>query len=180
MRKVIYGAACSMDGFIAGPADEVDWLHWSDDVASISQATLDAVDTLLMGRKTYAVAVRSGIRAYPGVRNYVFSRTLEPAAYPEVEVVTEDAAPFVARLVEEPGRDICVMGGGELARSLLAAGLLDEVGLNVHPVILGAGIPMFPPGFDRTALALEEARPIDGGCMLLRYRVRAERERSQA
>jgi dihydrofolate reductase len=178
MRKVIYGAACSMDGFIAGPGEEMDWLHWSDDVASISQATFDAIDTLLMGRKTYAFAVRSGTRAYPGVKNVVFSRTLEPASYPEVEVVAEDAAAFVARLVGEPGRGVCVMGGGELARSLLAAGLIDEVGLNVHPVLLGEGIPMFPAGNDRIPLALEEARPIAGGCMLLRYRVEREAART--
>ena len=172
MRSVIYGAACSLDGYIAGPNEEVDWLHWSDDVAQISNAVFSRIDTILMGRKTYEVAVRMGLRSYPGGVNYVFSRTLQQADAPEVTVVREDAVAFVRALKQAPGTDICVIGGGELARSLMNAGLLDEIGVNIQPVVLGSGIPLVPPGDARVALELTESRVLSGGCMYLLYRVR--------
>ena len=113
-----------------------------------------------MGRKTYTVAATSGGGAYPGVRNYVFSRTLKKADNRTIEIITDDAVPFVAALKKAKGKGICVMGGGELASDLFNAGLIDEVGLNVHPVVLGSGIPMFPRvrkqldlAADRTSLA---------------------------
>ena len=173
MRKVLYGAACSVDGFIAGVHDEVDWLRWTDDVAAISNQVWRTTDTVLMGRRTYEVAVRSGTTAYPGVQNYVFSRTLAPEAASHVMLVRGDAVAFVRDLVEQTGGDICVMGGGQLAASLLASGLITEVGLNVHPIILGAGIPMFPAFGRRLPLELLESRPLQAGCFFLRYRVQA-------
>jgi dihydrofolate reductase len=172
MRTVIYGAACSLDGFIAGPNDELDWLRWSDDVARISSDVLGAVDTVLMGRRTYEVAVRNGTRSYPGAENIVFSRTLDPRAFPEVTVVAEDARAHVARLVERPGRGICVLGGGQLAGALFSAGLVHQVGLNIHPVLLGRGIPMFVSIERPVELALTEARELTGGCVYLRYDVK--------
>jgi dihydrofolate reductase len=170
-RKVIYGAACSLDGYIVGPNGEVDWLHWSDDVAAISSAVFARIDTILMGRKTYEVAVKMGTRSYPGAANIVFSRTLSPADWPEVTVVSDDAADFVRALQQQPGKDICVMGGGELARSLLAAGLIDEIGANVHPVLLGSGAPLLPAGSGRTALRLRESRVLEHNCVYLMYDV---------
>jgi dihydrofolate reductase len=171
MRSLLYGAACSLDGFIAGPHDEVDWLQWSDDVAAISKSVFSRVDTVLMGRKTYHAAVANGMRAYPGVTNYVFSRTLAPEAVPEVTVVAEDAVAFVRKLKEQPGADICLVGGGELARSLMNANLVDELGVNIQPVLLGSGIPLLPSTNDRHSLKLIESRPIAGGCVYILYRV---------
>jgi dihydrofolate reductase len=86
--------------------------------------------------------------------------------------VSADAGAFVRDLKRRPGRGICVMGGGELARSLFAAGVIDEVGLNVHPVLLGAGVPLFHDA-GRIPLELIESRVIAGGCVLSTYRVRA-------
>ena len=173
MRKVLYGAACSLDGFIAGEHDEVGWLHWSDDAAKISDAVWRTSDAVLMGRRTYDVAVRNGVAAYPGVHNYVFARELElDRDIPNLTVVREDAAVFVRELKRQAGRDICVMGGGQLARSLLAAGLIDEIGLNIQPILLGRGIPMFPAGFRGASLELIESMQLQGGCYYLRYRVR--------
>src|SRR5688500_10581675 len=171
MRTLLYGAACSLDGFIAGPNHEVDWLEWSDDVAAISKSVWSRVDTVLMGRKTYDVAVANGTRAYPGVTNYVFSRTLAPETAPEVTVVADDAVAFVRALKEQPGADICLLGGGELARSLLDADLIDELGVNIQPVILGSGIPLLPGANARHPLKLIESRPIAGDSVYILYRV---------
>ena len=104
------------------------------------------------------------------VTTYVFSRTLASVgngAY----LVRDDAGEFVRRLKEQPGKGICVMGGGELAQSLFAAGVIDEVGMNVHPVLLGSGVPFFRDPGRRVHLELSESRVIDGGCVLSTYRV---------
>ncbi|HYN06378.1 MAG TPA: dihydrofolate reductase family protein [Vicinamibacterales bacterium] len=177
MRKVTFGAACSLDGFIARPDHAVDWLRWSKDVGEITSQFWKTIDTVVMGRKTYAVAAKSGSGAYPGVKNYVFSRTLRKLDHPKVELIGDDAATFVAALKKKKGKDICVMGGGELARALFEAGVIDEVGLNIHPVALGAGIPMFPRAQRQIDLELLESRPLQGGCVYVLYRVKTSRSK---
>jgi dihydrofolate reductase len=173
-RVVTYGAACSLDGFIARRDGGVDWLHFSDDVRHYLKAYWAGIHTVLMGRKTWEVAAASGGGGSPYglMRSYVFSRKLAPAAVRGAEVVSGDAAGFVRKLKGEPGKNICVMGGGDLARSLLAEGVIDEVGMNVHPVLLGSGIPFLLDPGRAVDLDLAECRPIDGGCVLLTYRVR--------
>ena len=171
MRTVTFGAACSLDGFIARSDHSVDWLHWSRDVSEITARFWTSIDTVVMGRKTYDVAGSGGRKAYPGVKNYVFSRTLKPDPESGVEIVSEDAATFVAKLKQKAGKGICVMGGGELAHALFEAGLIDEVGLNVHPILLGEGIPMFLDSRRSIELQLVECKPIDGGCVYVLYRV---------
>ncbi len=171
MRTVTFGAACSLDGFIARTDDAVDWLHWSKDVAAITNQFWKTIDTVVMGRKTYAVSTTSGGGGYAGVKNYVFSRSLKTIDNPAVELVSEDAAKFVAALKNKKGKNICVMGGGQLAGSLFNAGLIDEVGLNVHPIILGSGIPMFRDINRQLDLELIESRPLEGGCVYVLYKV---------
>jgi dihydrofolate reductase len=107
----------------------------------------------------------------PAIRNYVFSRTLKRIDDPDMELVAGDAAEFVRNLKRQPGKEICLMGGGELAQTLLAAELVDEIGLNVHPILLGSGIPTFRDPGHRIKLERTECRAIDGGCILTRYRV---------
>lgn len=172
MRTVTFGAACSLDGFIARPDHSVDWLRWSKDVSAITNAFWKTIDTVVMGRKTYSVAAKNGGGGYPGVRNYVFSRTLQQADHPKVEIIADDAATFVAALKKTKGKGICVMGGGELASDLFNAGLIDEVGLNVHPVVLGSGIPMFPRVRKQIDLELVEERRLEAGCYYVLYRVK--------
>ena len=176
MRKVTYGAAVSLDGFIAGPDEAMDWLLWSDDAQKISGESWKGVDTILMGRKTYEFAARSGGGGGGAskIRTYIFSRTMDEA--PEgAELVRGDAAGFVRALkAEAAGGDIIVMGGGELGAALIEGGAVDEIGLNVHPVLLGGGVPMFAAMGRRVALDLIEARPIARGCVLLRYQPAAE------
>ena len=176
MRSVTYGAACSLDGFIAPPDGSMDWLHFSRDVQEYMATYWASIDTMLMGRKTWEVAVGQGGGGggggggSKGITTYVFSRTLERVGH-GAHLVREDAGEFVRRLKEQPGKGICVMGGGELAQSLFAAGAIDEVGLNVHPILLGSGVPFFRDPGRRISLELAESRVIDGGCVLSTYRV---------
>jgi dihydrofolate reductase len=175
MRKITYGAACSLDGYLARADGSVDWLLWSDDVQRITSEYWPRVDVVLMGRKTYDVARAHGSGASPGVTTYVFSRTLQNDPEPGVHLVRDEAATFVRELKSRAGREICLMGGGELARSLFDAGLIDEVGVNIHPVLLGSGKPMFLPLQAQHMLELIETRPLSGGCIYALYRVIARR-----
>ena len=174
MRKLTYGAAVSLDGFIAGPGEAIDWLLWSKDANAITSASWKGVDAMLMGRKTYEFSVRSGggSGGSSKLRTYIFSTTLADA--PEgAELVRDDAVGFVRELKAQPGGDIILMGGGELAASLIEGGVVDEIGLNVHPVLLGEGVPMFAAMRRRVAFGLAEARPIARDCVFLLYRVSA-------
>jgi dihydrofolate reductase len=189
MRTVTYGGAVSLDGFLAGLDGSVDWLHFSRDVEQVMTDFWKDVDTILMGRKTYAVSVAPGAAGKnrkkakrrsagsspkaPAMRSYVFSRTLKSIDDPNVELVTSDAE-FVRDLKRRPGKGICLMGGGELAQSLLTAGLIDEIGLNIHPILLGSGIPVFRDPGHRVTLTLTESRPIEGGCILASFKVLGE------
>ena len=173
MRTVTYGAACSLDGFITGPDGSIDWLHFSRDVQEFMTTYWASIDTMLMGRKTYEFAVGQGGGGgggMKGITTYIFSRTLDRVGR-GAHLVRDDAGEFVRQLKEQPGKGICVMGGGELAQSLLAAGVIDEIGLNVHPVLLGSGVPFFRDPGRRISLELAESRVIDGGCVLSTYRV---------
>ena len=172
MRKLTFGVANSLDNFIARADGGVDWLRMDEEVAAVSPAYWQTVDALLMGRKTYEVALRFGTTHYPGVKNYVFSRTMKESPDARVEIVAEDAAEFVRRLKNEEGGGICLMGGGEVARSLFAADLIDEVVLNVQPVLLGAGVPLFHDAGRQIDLELLDSKAFKGGNVLLTYRVR--------
>jgi dihydrofolate reductase len=172
MRTVTYGGAVSLDGFLADAAGAVDWLHFSNDVQKEMADYWKDVDTILMGRKTYDVAAKYSEAETPQVgpmRTYIFSRTLKAIDKPGVELVSGDAAAFVRDLKQRPGKGICLMGGGELAQSLLAEGLVDVVGLNIHPILLGSGAPVFRDPGHRVAFTLTECRQLDGGCILAKY-----------
>ncbi len=168
MRKVTFGGANSLDNFIARKDDAVDWLMWSKEAAAVMTDFWKTIDTVVMGRKTYEVALRMGVGggAYPGVKNYVFSRTMTQSAGKKVkglEIISEDAADFVRKLKNEDGKDICVMGGGLLAKSLFEADLIDEVGFNIHPVLLGSGIPLFHEMDHQIDLELIECKTFKNG-----------------
>jgi len=173
MRQVIFGGANSFDGYLARPNDAVDWLIWSDEVAEVMAAFWPRVDTVIMGRKTYEVAAAAGQEmGYPGVVNYVFSRTLTVTPNPGITLIRDNAADFVRHLKKQSGRDICLMGGGDFARTLFEADLIDEIGFNVHPVLLGDGIPAFHRMSRQIDLELIACRQFKTGCVLLTYRVR--------
>lgn len=175
MRKITFGGANSLDNYLARKNDGVDWLMWTKEVAGITAKFWENIDTVLMGRRTYEVAMKMSkgkTDSYPGVKSYIFSRTLPPSKDENVEIVSDDAAAFVKKLKKAPGKDICVMGGGDFAKTLFEARLIDEVGLNVHPVLLGAGIPLFHEMKRQINLELLECRELKNGCVYLSYRVK--------
>lgn len=182
MRKVTLGLATSLDNYIARADGGVDWLRWDKEVAEISAKFMKTVDALLIGRKTYEVMLAAKQTSYPGAKNYVFSRTKKNAAglakqipkqiTSHVELVTSDATGFVHRLKNEKGKGIAVFGGGHLAKSLLEADLIDEVVLNIHPVILGSGIPLFHRMKRQIDLQLLRSTKLKGGGLVVSYRVK--------
>lgn len=172
MRKVTFGGANSLDDYFARKDDAVDWLLWSEDVRSITAEFWKTIDTVVMGRRTYEVALRSGTTSYPGAKNYVFSRTLKGSPDKRVEIISEDAAEFIRKLKNQEGKDICVMGGGLLAKSLFEANLVDEIGLNIHPVLLGSGVPLFHAMSRQIDLELLDCKPFKNGCVFVSYRVK--------
>jgi dihydrofolate reductase len=175
MRKVTFGVANSLDNYIARKDHAVDWLLWGKEAESFMTEFWKTIDTVVMGRKTYEVALRhsgGGANPYPGIKSYVFSRTLQPSSDKGAEIISTDAAEFVRNLKSQKGKDICVMGGGELAKSLFEAGLIDEIGFNIHPVLLGSGIPLFHKMKRQIDLELLACKPFKNGCVVVTYRVK--------
>ena len=173
MRQVVFGGAVSLDNYLARRNHEADWLLWSDEVAAFMAEFWPRFDTVLMGRKTYEFAARAGqAGGYPGVANFVFSRTLQDSPHAGVRLVREGASELVRAMKEKPSKDICLMGGGDLAATLFEADLIDEIGFNIHPVLLGDGVPAFQRLPGQLDLELTECRRFRTGCVLLRYRVK--------
>ena len=171
MRRLRYQVATSLDGYIAGPNGDFDWIVMDPDIDFA--ALLAQFDTAVMGRKTFLATVQQGgDGAMPGLDVVVFSRTLRPADYPAVSIVDGDPAEAVRSLKARPGKDIWLFGGGELFRTLLEAGLVDTVEPAVVPVLLGGGIPMLPPPASRTKLSLSRHRLYPtSGIVLIEYTV---------
>jgi dihydrofolate reductase len=169
-RRLRYQVAVSLDGFIAGPGGEYDWIVMDPSIDF--GALFKQFDTLVMGRKTYEPLIaQGGHGAMPGVDIIVFSRTLPAATHKGVRIVRDDPREVVSALKTAKGRDIWLFGGGQLFRTLLDAGLVDSVELAVMPVLLGQGIPMLPPG-DLTTLELVDHKILPGsGIAVLAYSV---------
>jgi dihydrofolate reductase len=161
-RRLRYQVAMSLDGFIAGPNGEHDWIVM--DPAIDFAALFREFDTAVMGRKTWDTLTAQGEHgALPGLDVVVFSRTLRAATLPGIRIVNDDPGAYVAALKARPGRDIWLYGGGTLFRSCLDAGLVDTVEVAVIPVLLGAGVPLLPPGAaTRLTLADQKTLPASG------------------
>jgi dihydrofolate reductase len=168
MRRVLYRVAASVDGYIAGPRGELDWIV-PDSAVDLAKV-YESVDTVLLGRRTYEFTRQPGAPPWPrGWQIYVFSRTLTPEEHPGVTIVTANAGPRVAALRAAPGREIWLFGGGSLFRSLLVAKQVDIVEVVVMPVLLGGGIPLLEAGAPQTQLALEHVEKYPSGLLRLSY-----------
>jgi dihydrofolate reductase len=155
MRQVVYSVAMSLDGYIAGPRGEADWIVIDPDIDF--NAMFARFDVILMGRRTYESTrtARGGGGSMPGVESYVFSRTLRQADCKGV-TVSDDPSLTVPALKEQAGKDIWLFGGGVLFRSLLELGLVDRVSVAIIPVLLGGGMPFLPDSPKRAGLQLVE------------------------
>ena len=172
MRKVVYSVAMSLDGYVAGPNGEADWITMDPEIDFA--ALFARFDTVLMGRKTYEqVRAMGGGEAMPGVTSIVASRTLKPEDCPGATVIGDGLADRVRELRAGSGKDIWLFGGGVLFRSLLDAGLVDEVGVAVMPVLLGGGVPLLAAG-GRAKLRLTGSKIYKSGIVSLEYAVEAE------
>ncbi len=172
MRHIRYSVAMSLDGYIAGPNGENDWIIMDPDINF--NAFISQYDTLLIGRGTYEPMVESGRVGMPGMKAYVISTTLRQEDHPHVTIINENVNERVAALREEAGKDIWLFGGGILFQSLLDAGLVDGVEVAIIPVILGEGIPLLPSALNHAKLQLTSHRIYEKtGTVLLTYTVSA-------
>jgi dihydrofolate reductase len=169
-RLLRYQVAISLDGFIAGPNGEYDWI--ADDPTHDLEAFARQFDTLLMGRLTYELALSQGsMLKSMGMKVVFVSTTLDPSQHPDTTIISTDVAKKVAQLKSQPGKDIWLFGGGALFRTMLDAGLVDRVELAVSPILLGSGVPVLPPG-KRCPLRLVESTALPSGMMILTYEVK--------
>lgn len=179
MRKLILWNLVTLDGLFEGRKPwEIDWHEdvWGEELKQFSLEQARSADTLLFGRVTY-----EGMAAHwptakgetadfmNSVPKVVFSRTLEQAGWSNTRLVREHAEEEVARLKQQPGKDILLFGSANLAETLTRNGLIDEYRLGLTPLVLGGGTPLFKPAPERMKMTLLGARPLKSGCVILRY-----------
>jgi dihydrofolate reductase len=169
-RRVRYAVAMSLDGFIAGPNGEADWIIMDPEIDF--GAIYSQFDTMLMGRGTLeAMKAAGGGGSTPGMQVFVFSRTLKQEDHPDVTIV-DNPEKLLAELRAKPGKDMWLFGGGSLFRSLAELGLVDTVEVAVIPVLLGEGVPLLPAPAKRVTLKLTSHRLYaKTGIMSLEYAV---------
>ncbi|CAG0934426.1 dihydrofolate reductase [Planctomycetaceae bacterium] len=169
MRRVRYQVAVSLDGYIADAGGGTDWIVEESGIDF--KALFDQFDTLLMGRRTYEDALKRGSEGFWGKKAIVFSRTLEAADHPGVEVVSTGAGARVQQLRAESGKDIWLFGGGELLRALLAENCVDTIEPAIVPVLVGGGTPFLATPAALTRLSLTSHRVFPSGIVWLEYAV---------
>ncbi len=185
MRKIIVTMWITLDGFIAGPNNDMSWIRVDDAMGRYEGDLVGAADTLMLWRVTYQSfagawpyvpdnpAASEGEKEYArqlnSMRKIVFSRTLEAAEWNNSTLYHEINPDDIAALKQESGKNIVIYGSASIVQALTARGLIDEYQLLVHPVILGGGKRLFGDGGHRADLRLVEAKTLDSGVVLLTY-----------
>jgi dihydrofolate reductase len=169
MRRICFHVAISLDGYIARPNGEFDWIVQDTEIDFA--AIFRQFDTLLAGRRTFELMVKQGNTMMPGMKTIVFSKTLRQQDHPEVTIVPAAFEETVASLRAKPGKDILLFGGGSLFQSFLNAGLVDAVEVGIIPVLLGGGIPLLPPPAKQSKLKLTAHKVYKTGIVMLTYDV---------
>lgn len=171
-REIVLYVTASLDGFIADSTGGVDWLAGAEGEDYGYAELMDSVDTVLQGSHTYLSTI--GLvdeDPYAGKRNFVFTSRDDLPLFGQPTFVHDEAVTFVTKLKQRPGGRIWLVGGGQLATSLVGAGLVDEIDLFVQPVVLGDGVPLWVPPLNEQQLELLEAKAWPGQLAELRYRV---------
>jgi dihydrofolate reductase len=184
MRRLIMWNMVTVDGFFEGSKSwEIDWHEyaWGEELEQLSKEQLRSADMLLFGRVTY-----QGMAGYwssekgeiadfmNNIPKVVFSRTLEKPEWKNTRLVKGNAEQEVAKLKQQPGKDLFIFGSAHLSSMLMQHRLIDEYRLGVTPVILGGGSPLFKASPNRMKMKLLEARPLKSGCVILRYQPERE------
>jgi dihydrofolate reductase len=179
MRKVIVWNMMTLDGYFEGSKPwEIDWHEyvWGEELERFSLDQAQEVGTLLFGRKTYegmagywSTATGEVAEFMNSIPKVVFSNTLEMAGWSNTRLVKGSPEEELARLKQEPGKDLFIFGSAKLTGSLTKQGLIDEYRIGLNPLVLGGRTPMFNPSEERMRLKLLEARPMQSGVVLLRY-----------
>jgi len=170
MRRVRYSVVTSLDGYIAGPKGEHDWIIRDPDFDF--NALFNQFDTILVGRRTFDTMVAAQRVTMPGMKTIVFSRTLRQEDHPQVVIVANDQQLTIAALKASPGKDIWLFGGGSLFRSLAADGLVDTVEVRIVPILLGGGLPLSPDLKNPVKLALIANKVYPTGIVSPEYAIR--------
>ncbi|MCB9315934.1 MAG: dihydrofolate reductase [Lewinellaceae bacterium] len=170
MRKLILNVAVSLDGLIEGPNGEYDWCFTDQDYGM--KAFFNRIDAVFMGRKSYdlMLSLENGMGDFPKMEQYVFSNSLQEGA-PGWTLVRGNVDEQVREIKGRPGKDIWLFGGAVLTANLLHAGLVDELSLAVHPIVLGSGKPLFSSIPDRMKLNLLDAKTYSSGLIILTYTI---------
>ena len=172
MRKIIVYIAVSADGFIARPDGDIAWLDRPRPKGNYGMAAFyKSIDTVLMGRKTYDVALSFGQQSYAGKKNYIFSRSPRPSQIADLEFTDQPVGDFVKQFRSIEGKDVWLVGGGDLIAAFLDEGLVDEFMIHVVPTFIGEGLPLVAPRHRSIELSLLKTKRYSDGIVLLHYLV---------
>ena len=170
MRNLVYYVALSVDGFIAHPDGSFEGFSGEGQHVTDYLESFAAYDTVLMGRRTYEVGLNAGVtNPYPGLKSFVFSKTMDQSPDPLVTLVREDALETVRGLKAEEGKPIYLCGGANLAAQCFDAGLIDTLIIKLNPFIMGTGIPLFEGVTSLSQLAMTKHTAYPNGVVFLHY-----------